>query len=114
MCSSDLQLARREKIVELADEGLHLFDMRRWGTGVLTMNTKVYGAAKEATKPTPKPTFGGTGSVQDLNDIVDYTPTDALRFNREVRSFVENKHNLWPIPQRERDINSKLTQNPNW
>ena len=108
------QLARREKIVELADEGLHLFDMRRWGTGVLTMNTKVYGAAKEATKPTPKPTFGGIGSVQDLNDIVDYTPTDALRFTREVRSFVENKHNLWPIPQRERDINPKITQNPNW
>jgi starch-binding outer membrane protein, SusD/RagB family len=108
------QLVRREKTVEFANEGLHLFDIRRWGTGVLVLNTKVYGAAKEAAKPTPTPTFGGTGSAQDLNDIADYAPSDALRFTREARVFTEGKHNLWPIPQRERDINPKITQNVNW
>lgn len=108
------QLVRREKTVEFANEGLHLFDIRRWGTGVLVLNTKVYGAAKEATKPTPTVNFGGAGSTQDLNDIADYTSSDALRFTREVRVFTEGKHNLWPVPQRERDINPKITQNANW
>ena len=108
------QLVRREKTVEFANEGLHLFDIRRWGTGVLVLNTKVYGAAKEATKPTPTVNFGVAGSTQDLNDIADYTSSDALRFIREVRVFTEGKHNLWPVPQRERDINPKITQNANW
>ena len=81
---------------------------------VLVLNNKVYGAAKEAAKLTPTPTFGGAGSAQDLNDVADYTPSDALRFTREARVFTEGKHNLWPIPQRERDINPKITQNPNW
>ena len=108
------QLIRREKTVEFGDEGLHLFDIRRWGTGVLVLNTKVYGAAKEAAKPLSTVTFGGAGSAQDLNDVADYTPSDALRFTREARVFTEGKHNLWPIPQRERDINPKITQNPNW
>lgn len=108
------QLVRREKTVEFANEGLHLFDIRRWGTGVLVLNTKVYGAAKDATKPVPIVTFGGSGSAQDLNDVADYTSSESLRFTREARVFTEGKHNLWPIPQRERDINPKITQNANW
>ncbi len=108
------QLVRREKTVEFANEGLHLFDIRRWGTGVLVLNTKVYGAAKDAPKPVPTVTFGGAGSTQDLNDVADYTSSEALRFTREARVFTEGKHNLWPIPQRERDINPKITQNTNW
>ncbi|WP_266366484.1 RagB/SusD family nutrient uptake outer membrane protein [Tellurirhabdus rosea] len=107
------QLVRRERTVELANEGIHLFDMRRWGTGRLVMNTIVYGAPRTRTAVAPIPSFGTPGSPQDLNDIPNYTAGDAVRFKREQRTF-DDKHNLFPIPQRERDINRSLTQNQGW
>ena len=107
------QLVRREKVVELANEGIHLFDMRRWSTGKLGLNTFVYGASKARIRPAPVPSFGAVGSEQDLNDIPDYTAGDALRFKREQRVFID-RNSLFPIPQRERDINNGLLQNPGW
>ncbi len=107
------QLVRREKVVELANEGIHLFDMRRWGTGKLGLNTFVYGAPAARAKTAPNPSFGAAGSAQDLNDIPDYTSSDALRFKREARTFID-KHNFFPIPQRELDINKTLSQNAGW
>ncbi|MBO0930073.1 RagB/SusD family nutrient uptake outer membrane protein [Fibrella aquatilis] len=107
------QLVRREKVVELANEGVHLFDMRRWGTGKLGLNTFVYGAPLARAKPAPIPAFGAAGSERDLNDIPDYTNGDALRFKREQRTFID-RNNLFPIPQRELDINKVLTQNQGW
>ena len=32
----------------------------------------------------------------------------------ENRQFNAEKHYLWPIPQKERDLNNNLDQNPNW
>lgn len=107
------QLVRREKVVELANEGIHLFDMRRWGTGPLALNTLVYGAPLSRTVTAPIPSFGAPGSVQDLNDIPDYTNGNALRFKREQRTFID-RNNLFPIPQRELDVNKALTQNAGW
>ncbi|WP_375446912.1 RagB/SusD family nutrient uptake outer membrane protein [uncultured Fibrella sp.] len=107
------QLIRREKVVELANEGIHLFDMRRWNTGKLSMNTLVYGASKTRAQPAPVPSFGAPGSETDLNDIPNYTAGDALRFKREQRTYID-RNNLFPIPQRERDINKTLTQNQGW
>lgn len=109
-----LQIVRREKIVEFANEGLHLFDMRMWGTGVATMNTFVYGCTKVQAAPAATPTFGSAGSFEDLNDIPNYTASDAQRFKRELRVFTAPKYNLWPIPQRERDINNLISQNQDW
>lgn len=83
------QLVRREKVVELANEGIRLFDMRRWVTGKLGLNTFVYGASKARTRPAPVPSFGASGSEQDLNDIPDYTTGDALQFKREQRVFID-------------------------
>jgi starch-binding outer membrane protein, SusD/RagB family len=108
------QLVRREKIVEFANEGLHLFDMRMWGTGVTAMNTFVYGCTKAQATPAATPTFGTPGSFNDLNDIPNYTASDAQRFKRELRVFTAPKYNLWPIPQRERDINGLISQNQDW
>jgi starch-binding outer membrane protein, SusD/RagB family len=109
-----LQLVRREKIVEFANEGLHLFDMRMWGTGVAAMNTFVYGCTKVQTATAAAPTFGTPGSFNDLNDIPDYTASAAQRFKREQRFFKAPQYNLWPIPQRERDINGLISQNQDW
>jgi starch-binding outer membrane protein, SusD/RagB family len=108
------QLVHREKIVEFANEGLHLFDMRMWGTGGATMNTFVYGCTKVQNATAATPTFGIAGSREDLNDIPDYTASAAQRFKREQRFFNPVQYNLWPIPQRERDINPLITQNPFW
>ncbi len=108
------QLLRREKIVEFANEGLHLFDMRRWNTGTAALNTFVYGCTKVLASPAANPTFGASGSFNDLNDIPDYTASAAQRFKREQRFFTAPKFNLWPIPQRERDINPLISQNEGW
>jgi starch-binding outer membrane protein, SusD/RagB family len=108
------QLVRRERTVEFALEGMRLFDIRRWGIANKAINTFVYGAAKDRTKPAVAPSFGTPGSVEDINDIPNYTPTDALRFKREQRFFDERKNGLFPIPQRELDINKSLTQNVGW
>lgn len=109
------QLVRRERTVELANEGLRLYDIRRWGIGNLVMNTTIIGAQRSVGVVPPTPTFGGAGSVQDLNDIPDYSASAiGSRFRREARFFDQNKHGLFPIPQRELDINKNLTQNPGW
>ena len=101
-------------IVEFANEGLHLFDMRRWNTGNAALNTLVYGCTKVQATPAANPTFGTPGSLNDLNDIPDYTASAAQRFKREQRFFTAPKFNIWPIPQRERDINPLITQNEGW
>ncbi len=81
-----------EKVVELANEDIHLFDMRRWNTGKLAMNTFVYGASKARAKPAPGPSFGEAGSERNLNDMPDYTAGDALRFKREQRVFIDRNN----------------------
>ncbi|NIG56015.1 RagB/SusD family nutrient uptake outer membrane protein [Chitinophaga sp. Cy-1792] len=108
------QLVRREKVVELANEGIHLFDMRRWKTGKTAMNTFVYGAAAKSNVPAAVPSFGGAGSETDLNDIPDYTNSATVRFKREQRYFIDPRDYLWPIPQGERDMNKLLGPNPGW
>jgi hypothetical protein len=108
------QLVRREKVVEFANEGLHFYDMRRWNTGALAVNTIAYGASKSPTVPAAIPSFGAPGSQEDLNDIPNYATSDAQRFKREQRTYVAGKHDVWPIPQREIDINNNITQNTNW
>ncbi|WP_310590035.1 RagB/SusD family nutrient uptake outer membrane protein [Dyadobacter chenwenxiniae] len=30
------------------------------------------------------------------------------------KTFDASRHYLWPIPQKERDLNPSLTQNPGW
>jgi starch-binding outer membrane protein, SusD/RagB family len=108
------QLVRRERAVELANEGMRLFDMRRWGIGNIVLNTNVYGCTKDKAATAATPTFGAAGSVTDLNDIPNYTASAAQRFSRELRVFDPAKNNLFPIPQRELDINKALVQNPKW
>lgn len=83
---------RRERAVELAFEGLRLFDIRRWKTAETVMTGPVYGM-------TYQPASGSPVTVQ------------VVAFNRQ---FDKSRHYLWPIPQKERDLNPSLTQNPGW
>ena len=81
---------RNERRVELAMEGLRIFDIRRWKTAEDVLNGYAHGAQ-----------FG----PEDIDN-------GYLRVN--LRKFDPSKHYLWPIPRDERLINPNLTQNPGW
>ena len=109
------QLVRRERAVEFALEGVRLFDLRRWGIVLDALNGPIVGAAKNPADAPALPSFGAAGSVQDLNDIPNYTASAAKRIStrNEIRLNTA-KHLLWPLPLGEIDKNKKLTQNPGW
>jgi hypothetical protein len=85
-------IVRRERTVELAFEGQHLFDIRRWKTAETVVPGPVYGITyKDATGKLI------TIQVVGINRVFDKT-----------------RHYLWPIPQKERNLTPSLTQNPGW
>ncbi|TGD77585.1 RagB/SusD family nutrient uptake outer membrane protein [Hymenobacter wooponensis] len=81
---------RRERRTELAMEGLRIFDLRRWRTAQTALNGFAHGI-----------------KAGDPNVDRGYLRVDQ-------RTFDPAKHYLWPVPQRERDINPNLSQNPGW
>jgi hypothetical protein len=82
---------RYERTVELAFEGLRLYDIRRWKTAEQVMTGPVYGI-----------TWNNNGQR---------TVVQVVSFNR---AFDKSRHYLWPVPQKERDLDPALSQNPNW
>ncbi|WP_184549227.1 RagB/SusD family nutrient uptake outer membrane protein [Mucilaginibacter sp. FT3.2] len=86
------QIVRHERTVELAFEGLHLFDIRRWKTAETVMTGPVYGI-----------------TYPDANNKL--ATVQVVSFNRV---FDKSRHYLWPIPQKETNLNPNLKQNPNW
>ena len=85
-------IIRRERTVELAFEGQHLFDIRRW---------------KTAEKVIPGPVYGIT--YKDASGVLKTVEVIAVN-----KTFDVSRHYLWPVPQKERDLNPLLTQNPGW
>lgn len=86
-----IEIVRRERRSELAFEGLRHKDIIRWRIAETALNGYCHGLY--------------TG---------DAIGTDNGFVRIENRSFDKTKHYLWPIPRNERDLNSNLTQNPNW
>lgn len=84
-------IVRKERTVELAFEGFRLFDLRRWRTA----ETEIPGVPKGMT-------YVENG---ELKEIV---------ITGFERVFDPGRHYLWPIPQRERELNPNLSQNPGW
>ncbi|UII19981.1 RagB/SusD family nutrient uptake outer membrane protein [Fulvivirga ligni] len=84
------EVIRNDRRVELAMEGLRIFDIRRWGIAEDVLNGWVHGAQ-----------FGPS----EIDN-------GYLRVTQ--RSFDPSKHYLWPVPRDERNINTNLGQNPNW
>lgn len=83
-------VVRNERRVELAMEGLRIFDIRRWKIAEDVLNGWAHGA-----KFSPSSEDGG-----------------YIRVNQ--RTFDPGKHYLWPVPRDERLINPNLSQNPGW
>lgn len=105
-----VKLVRNERRIELANEGLRYFDLIRWkeaewntiekGSGLVG---KAYGAMMRQDNPTA-PGYG------DETVLVDNVKRKVI----ELRYFNPNKNYLLPIPQKERDLNRNLSQNPGW
>lgn len=110
-------VVRRERKVELAMEGLRLFDIRRWKIADKVMNGILFGKAvrRDIYYTLPKPTL-------DANSSPDYAAFAGLvanagnfRIMDNPRAFQQH-HYLWPIPQPELDVNKHpgFTQNPGY
>jgi len=85
-------IVRHERMVELAFEGLRYFDIRRWKIAESVIPGKIYGMTYE----------DDNGNLKTI---------DIQSFDK---SFEANRDYLWPIPQKERELNPNLTKNPNW
>ena len=95
---------RQERKVEFAFEGLRFFDIRRWGIAEDVMPGTLYGRPKGDYEASYIPVF-------DENGTPHYDAYgDQLR-QFDERSFDPTKDYLWPIPQKELDINANLRQN---
>ena len=81
---------RKERVAELAFEGLHLQDIRRWKTAATVVPGPVYGL-----------TYTDNGTVKIIQVAVN-------------RLFDAAKHYLWPVPQTEINQDAGLDQNPGW
>ena len=86
------KIVRNERLVELAFEGLRYFDIRRWRIAETVVPGIVYGMTYVDAGGELK-TVAQTGFQKVFNKDRDY---------------------LWPIPQRETELNPNLSQNPNW
>lgn len=86
-----IDFIRNERTIELAWEGLHLADVRRWGTAEEQLDGYTYG----------------------LNVVTGSGNFEPLRGQHE-RSFDAPRDYLWPIPSGERDLNPNLEQNPGY
>jgi hypothetical protein len=90
-------LIRRERRVEFAMEGLRWFDIQRWQIGPQVRSGDVFGAR--------------LGTVDENTGALTLT---SERIFVEKRNFDPARHYLWPVPQKQRDINKNLTQNPGY
>lgn len=84
------EVVRNERRVELAMEGLRIFDIRRWKIAEEVLNGWAHGAK------------------------FDPSSADDGYIRVNLRTFDPSKHYLWPIPRDERLINPNLSQNPGW
>jgi starch-binding outer membrane protein, SusD/RagB family len=84
------EIVRHERRIELAFEGLRLFDIRRWGIAEQVMQGQHFG--------------------------IDYIDDDGNEqtIPADTRSFDPSRDMLWPIPQSELNLNPELGQNPGY
>ncbi|HTN38121.1 MAG TPA: RagB/SusD family nutrient uptake outer membrane protein [Arachidicoccus sp.] len=102
------KVVRYERTVELAMEGHRLFDIRRWKYAEHVMAGNILGRRKIAFYQHPVvPTIDEYGQ--------SHYPNEADLFNIiGVNTFDVKKDYYWPIPQKERDLNNLLSQNPGY
>lgn len=101
------KIVRHERKVEFPFEGLRFFDIRRWKIAEYVMPGPLYGRPLREYKAHYIPRFDEYGTPRYEAYAGELRMFDTRNFNAQ-------KDYLLPIPQRERDINSNLTQNPGY
>ena len=111
------KVIRRERKVELANEGFRLYDIRRWKIAAKVMPVVLYGRPQDFANATLVPeidddcfvSYEGVESQYDRN-------TDGRFPNAQNRLFNDPRDYLLPIPQAEIDtyagLGATLEQNP--
>lgn len=101
-------LVRKERLYELAMEGLRQSDLRRWKIAEKAMTGNFYGRVQRG--------LVGAAPQIDENGLADYSavPNRADLRVIEVRTFNKDRDYLWPIPNIEVLTNTQLIQNPNY
>lgn len=120
---------RRERRVELVMEGFRYDDLMRWKNGKLLearFNGMYFSGLGtfdiDGNSSSDVVLFTGTppnnalqkieiGSVITLSNV---TSGNLVPFADRVKSFDESRDYLYPIPSGDRQLNTNLTQNPNW
>lgn len=102
------EIIRRERKIELADEGLRLFDIRRWKIAEHVMPGQLVGR--------PKGAYIDMTNVPEINEYGHPEYGAALNLYRSVdqRIFNPARDYLWAIPQDDRTVNDQLEQNPGY
>jgi hypothetical protein len=115
---------RRERTVELFHEGFRYDDLKRWGIAETALNASTCGeVVGDASYPTAFRTSTGAAtsfylpSVYVWGEEAVQTPGGTLKcvvIDSKSNHNFSKKNYLWPLPQVEINLNSKLKQNPGY
>lgn len=101
-------IVRRERKIELAQEGFRMTDIHRWNIAQYVMPGWLMGRPLTAySAMTFTPTFDEHGHPH-------YDGGESLYRKVHNRVFVPSRDNLWAIPQNDINVNKNLVQNPNY
>jgi hypothetical protein len=104
------QIVRRERRVEFPLEGLRYMDLIRWHLAEKALTRPVIGLPDPPTQNRGKWPFPGVTPL-DEDGVADYSGFGSDVKVVAQRSFDKRRQYLWPIPDIERRVNNKLTQN---
>ena len=101
-------IVRRERKVELAQEGFRMTDIHRWDIAKVVMPGTLVGR--------PKGAYVNMTFVPEIDEHghPHYTGAESLYRAVDSRQFLPERDNLWAIPQKDIDVNNNLDQNPNY
>jgi starch-binding outer membrane protein, SusD/RagB family len=113
------KIIRRERKVELANEGFRMFDIRRWKIAEKVMPVPVYGRILNEKTATSVPAIDDDGFVSYAGITKQYDLNTDARFpNAQNRQFNKLRDYLCPVPQAEIDTYNGfgviLEQNPGY
>lgn len=100
---------RYERKIELANDGLRWYDLRRWGIANDVMNGNIY-LNRFANKWQKNVLLN---IDKNHNPVYDNTQAEKY-FTTQNVIYKKNKDEYWPIPATEIDANKQLTQNPGY
>jgi len=104
------RVLRRERRVEFPLEGLRYMDLIRWRLAEKALTRPVIGLPDPANQNRGKWPFPGITPI-DSDGIADYSGFGSDVKIVAQRNFDKKRQYLWPIPDIERRVNPKLSQN---